>query len=372
MRILHRLMVGGALVAAALAQWALQRHLGVVNRARTVLAVRSVPDSFAFLMAAGGVREAAGDGLWLTVLPRLGSRWIDVESKRHWTRGVAEVLIDCDPRAITPPHYTSVFLEILDPDDPSAIEILEKALNARVDGVLVNENNVELLQRIGEVHYARYARGDEASLEPALVWFRRAAVLPDCPTIVVEFVAELSRKRGHALVGWLLFRERAETAGNPDHREHYLAEGESMRRRVLMFWAGAAERRLGRWPASIRDLAEEIPEEVREAFRRNPSHYREFMEDGVEFVADTRDVVLTADAARTEQLQREDLAFFIKFYEQRHDRPPASIDDLKTLEEFRLPSPPRHGTRWTLDGIGEPVLSPYPEDPRIAHRFGAE
>jgi hypothetical protein len=366
-------MVAGALVAAAAAQWALQRHLGDVNRARSVLAVRSVPDSFAFLMAAGGVREAAGDGLWLTVLPRLSASWIDAESKRHWTRGVAEVLIECDPRAITPPYYTSVFLEILDPDAPFAVEVLEKALNARVDGVLVNENNVELLQRIGEVHYARYARGSEASLEPALVWFRRAAVLPDCPTMIVEFVAELSRKRGHALVGWLLFRKRAETAGNPDHREHYLAEGEAMRRRVLMFWAGAAERRLGRWPASIRDLAEEIPEEVREAFRRNPQHFREFMEDGVEFVAETRDVVLTTPATRAEEKQREYISKCIEYYEQLHDGPPATIEDLKTLKDvFGLPQPPRHGTRWTLAGIGEPTLVPYPEDPRIAHRFGAE
>lgn len=370
MTLLARLGTLLAFVAAGGAQYGLQQRLGRDNRARAVLEVHTAPASLPFRLAAGGVKEAAGDALWLTVLPRLGKDWLDRERKLRWVEAVARVLVDTDPRAITAPLYASTFLELLDIGDPAVIDVLEHAIHARVRGEPVNEDNVDLLQQLGMVYYARHTRGDRDALEPALRWLRKAAALPDCPTIVVDFVGELSRRQGNPLDGWLLYRTRAEGTSNPDHRKFYFREGEALRRRVLLRWAGAAEARLGRWPEEVRELYEEIPEKAREEFQRDPALFRDFLEREVIFVPETRDLYFRDQVIEDEKETREALQDWIDYHRQEKGVPPATLEDLTTLEGFHVPLSSRHGTRWDLGEDGAPALVPHPDDPRIRHRMG--
>ncbi len=353
-----------ALAAAGSAQWGLQQHLGPKNRARSVLELDAAPSSLAFRLAAGGVREAAGDALWLTVLPRLGQSWTDTARKAAWVEAATDVLIDCDPRATTPPLYASTFLELIDPKHPGIERLLVKAMEKRVDGEEVNAGDWELPYQLGNILYARYGRGEAEVLAPALAWYRRAAALPECPTIVIDFIAALESRAGNELDGWLLYGTRAAGTENREWREFYLGQGDDLRQRVLDSWARAAETRLGRFPETVRDLLPEAGAATADRFRLQPELLTAFLE-GVSVVPEAREVRVAARVKRLESEGVERVREWCRLHEGKQGRPPASLEDLRSLEGFWLPPAPRHGTRWKVDPDGEPGVEDWPEDPRL-------
>jgi hypothetical protein len=356
-----------ALAAGLAGQFLLQhgwlRHANEVRSARTL---HTAPSSLAFRLAAGGVKEAAADALWLTVLPKLGLPWADPERKAAWIESVTAVMCDADPRALTPTIYAAYFLEAIQRRHPGIERVVRRAMEAEQrtpfgESRRVNDDAWELPEILG---MNLYLFGGPAARLEALKWLREAASKPEAPTVILEFVGALGAREGSPLEGWSLWLFRAAACRNPKWKEYYLAEADRARIGVLRTWARAAEARGGRWPRALDEVLAEAPADLVEALRTRPALRDDLVRDVV-LRPDMRDIEIPSLVERDEAAGKEQIRMLQRRYETEHKRPARSPDDLWSMAGHALPPPPRHGTKWDLDpATGEPLVAPDLADPR--------
>jgi hypothetical protein len=357
-------------VAAALGlQALLQAPLARANAVRSSRRLQTAPSSLAFRLAAGGVKEAAADGLWLTILPRLGKPWEDPARKAVWIESFAGVLADANPRAHVPIVYAAVFLEFIDRRHPGIERVLLHAMEVEKRGPFglttkPNADDWELPEALG----MNLVLNGKSPAERArgLAYLRQAASKPACYTLLIDYVDRMGEREGYPLEGWDLYLLRAAQAeGNRSLRERYLTDADRMRLDALRRWALAAEERLGRWPRDVEEVLAEAPAAVKDELRRHDAK-RTALLDGVRVLPDTRDVAIDALTEKQVRDAAADLVQGIRVFEAEKGRKPRDLRDLEEGLRTRIPAPPRHGTRWGLDpATGEPKVLPDPADPRV-------
>ena len=359
---------GAALLfAAAFAvQGFLQRPLGRANEVRASREIHTPPSSLAFRLTAGGIELAASDALWLTVLPRLSRPWADPERKAVWIENVTRVMVDSNPRAITPPLYAAYFLGFLKKRHPGIERVLGHAMEARSKTPFrerrrVNEGVWWFPEQLG-MDMILY--GDEAEKAKGTEWLRKAAAMPDCPTILVDYLAAMGRKAGDPLAGWDLWLVRAASTTNPKWRERFLKDADGSRLEILRGWAREAAGRHGRWPDDVDEVLAAAPAAVMDALRARPDRLAAFRED-VAVHPRTRDIEVVR---LTKDLVEQGLAhlrLLARKFEASMGRRPRNLRELETAGSGPVEPPPRHGTRWSYDPeTGEPSVVPDPGDPR--------
>jgi len=332
------------------AQALLARPLTHGADVRAARQLRTPPSSLALRLGAGGVRLAAADALWLTVLPKLGQSWAEPGRKAAWIEAAADAMVDAHPRATLPAQYCAQFLERIEKRHPGIERIVLRALGARrlrpfgrMEGV--NEASWELPELLGMNLFLYGGPEGKAASQP---WIERAARQPGCPLLLIDFYAALRAREGRELDGWDVLRHRAEVEDNRDFREYFLSEADGARRGVLQKWAERAEKDLGRFPGRFAEVAAGASPADREALRSDPGRF-DRLREGVVVHPEDRWVeipslteLLIEDAGRqVDLLARE--------FEARRGRPPLALKEIE--EEFRtaLPPPPRPGTRWEYD-----------------------
>jgi hypothetical protein len=359
---------GAALLfAAALAgQGLLQRPLGRSNEVRASREIHTPPSSLAFRLTSGGIELAASDALWLTVLPRLSRPWADPERKAVWIESVTNVLIDSNPRAITPPLYAGYFLGFLQNRHPGIERVLRHAMEAESKTPFrerrrVNEGTWWFPHDLG-MDMVQY--GNEQEKAKGMEWLRRAAAMPDCPTILIDYLAAIGRRSGDPLAGWVLWFVRAATTTNPRWRERFLRDADRSRREILRGWAREAEGRLGRRPKDLDEILSAAPAAVLEGLRAQPDRLAAFRED-VAVHPEMRDVeVVRLTKALVEQGLAH-LRLLARKFEASMGRRPRNLLELESAGSGPVEPPPRYGTRWSYDPeTGEPGVVPDPADPR--------
>lgn len=368
-------MNGSAIAAPILllAGWAgqalLARPLTHGAEVRAARQLRAPPSALALRLAAGGVREAAADALWLTVLPSLGSPWAEPERKAAWIEATANALVDANPRALVPPLYASAFLERIEKRHPGIERVLVRTMEARrlrPFGRLerVNDGAWEPPHDLG---MNLYLWGTPAERERALEWIRRAAEKPLCPTIMIDFFASLRAREGRPLDGWDLLRLRAGVADAPEYREYFLHEADRVRASVLQGWALDAERALGSFPKTLNEVLAHAPESERAALRSDRARY-EAVAVGAVVRHEARQVEIPELADRIETEGRNRIRLLAREFEAKRGRPPLTLAEIEQECRARILPPPRHGTKWTFDAAaGEARAVDDPSDPRL-HR----
>jgi hypothetical protein len=356
-------------VAAALgAQFLLQRPLARANQVRAARRLQTAPSSLAFRLAAGGVKEAAADALWLTILPRLGKPWEVPERKAAWIESFAGVLADANPRAHFPLVYATSFLEFVDRRHPAIERMLLHAMEIEKRGPFgvttrPNAEDWELPEALG-MNLVLHGR-TPAERARGLAYLRQAASRPTCYTLLVDYVDRMGEREGYALMGWDLYLVRASHAGAADLRDHYLKEADRARLDVLRRWALAAEERLGRWPGNLDEVLAAAPPAVADELRRVPDRRRDLL-DGVRVLPDTRDLAIDTLTEKQVRDGMSGLVQAIRAFEAARGRRPKDLRDLENGIGTRFSPPPRHGTRWALDpGTAAPSIVPDPSDPRV-------
>ncbi len=357
-----------ALSAAAMAaQWSLQQPLARANEVRGSRRLHAAPSSLAFRMAAGGVKEAAGDALWLSVLPKLGRPWAEPARKAAWIESVATVMADANPRAHFPITYAAYFLEFIERRHPGIERLLRHGMDVEKRGAFgtvtrPNAGDWELPMALG-MNIVLY--GKPAERERGLEWLRTAATKPDCPTILIDYVAALRAKEGNPLEAWTIWGVRAGMRESREWQEICLREADRARLDVLRRWAEAAEERADRWPETVGEVLEAAPAAVREFLDRFPDK-KAALVDGVRLIPETRDIRIPALAERMVAGGREEIRQTALAWRAAHGSLPADLRALELALGRQFPPPPFHGTRWALDpGTGEPSVVIDAVDPRV-------
>lgn len=356
-----------AFAAALGAQFLLQQPLGRANEVRASRKLHTTPSSLAFRLAAGGVKEAAADALWLTVLPKLGQPWVDPDRKGAWIEAVTTAMVDANPRALNPVIYAAYYLEFIRRRHPAIERVVRRALEAEARSPFreperVNADSWILPEILG---MNLYLHGEGHEKGEALDWLRRAAEKPGAPTILIDLVGAIRAREGSPLEGWDLWILRAAGTENEEWRESFLREADQARLRVIRRWARAAEERLGRWPGSVEEVLDEAPEAERAAWEAFPAR-REALVAGLRLHPATRDVEIEGLTAALVAEGTESLRLLLRHHELTQGRPARTLADLDSFGHRPVPPPPRHGTRWDLDpATGEPVVVPDPGDPRL-------
>ena len=355
------------LLAGWASQAALARPLTHGAEVRAARQLRAPPSSLALRLAAGGVREAAADALWLTVLPTLGQPWAEPERKAAWIEATANALVDANPRALIPPLYAAAFLERIEKRHPGIERVMVRTMEARrlrPFGRMerVNDDAWEPPHDLG---MNLYQWGTPDELERALEWIRRAAEKPRCPTIMIDFFASLRAREGRPLDGWDLLRLRARVAENADHRDYFLHEADRVRAAVLQGWALDAERALGRFPANLNEVLAHAPESERAALRADRDRYEAVANHAV-VLPEARQVEIPELADRLAAEGRERIRLLAREFEAKRGRPPLTLAEIEQECRARIAPPPRHGTKWTFDAAaGEARAVDDPSDPRL-------
>jgi hypothetical protein len=364
--LLRGLGVAAAFAAGVGAQAWLQADLGRANRVRSVRQLHSPPSPWGLRIAAGGLEEAAADALWLTVLPRLGVAWGEPDRKAAWIERATEAMIAANPRSLTPTLYAACFLERIDRGHPGIERLLRLAMDAEADGERVNADSWELPHDLGMNHYMRYALDKRAaSLEEARRWLRVAAAKPECPTMIIEFLAELERREGNELEGWRVYLQRAGGTANPSWREWFLREADGERARIVAGWCRRAEEGGRPFPATAAEAQEFAAPEVRRLLASAPALREDLLRDVV-VEAGSRFVFVPSVLEFRESESREQVLQGCRRFEAKHGERPKSADEIKAFFLRGVPRHPRHGKRWEVDpGTGEPVAVDDPEDPRL-------
>jgi hypothetical protein len=387
-----------ALAAAAGlgAQALLQQPLAKANAVRGSRRLDTPPSSLAFRFAAGGVTEAAGDALWLTVLPSLGKPWAEPARKAAWIEAVTTVMTDANPRAHYPLVYAAYFLEMIEKRHPAIERVLLHGMEIEKRGAFgrttrPNAEAWELPETLG-MNLVLYGR-PQVEKDRGISYLRTAAAMPTCPTIIIDYVAALRAREGSPLEGWDIWLLRAAAVADPESRKgirrivglaprddeaekekvnrdwmaSYLGEADRARLEVLQKWFVAAEGRLGRRPVTWEEVLAEAPGPTADDLRGRPVR-RAALLDGVLLLPDTRDVEIPSLTKRQIEDATADLRQVARSFEAAKGRRPRTIQELEAFAGRRIPPPPRHGTRWDFDpGTGEPVVLPDPADPRF-HR----
>jgi hypothetical protein len=355
-----------AFAGAFAAQARLQADLGRDNRVRSVRQLAAPPSPWGLRIAAGGLEEAASDALWLTVLPRLGKSWVEPERKSAWIERATEAMTAANPRALNPTLYAVVFLERLDRKHPGIERLLRGAMDAKIDGRLVNEDAWQLPEQLGMHRYLRWtASSGEDDLAEARRWLRTAANKPQCPTMVLDFLAELERRRGNELEGWQLYLRRAATTPVPSWREWYEAEADRERVRTILAWCRRAELAGRPFPPDAAAAAAEASPAVRRLLESFPAVQDDLFRD-VLFEPATRDVAIPRLRVLDEGAGRERMVQACRQFEARYGSRPTEASELAPFFLRGLPRPPRHGTKWGLDpATGEPRIEEDAADPRL-------
>jgi hypothetical protein len=368
--LLLRAAIAAALLAGLVAQALLQRPLGAANAVRGTRGLEVAPSSLAFRLAAGGVKEAAGDALWLTVLPRLGRTWEDPERKAAWIESVTRVMVDANPRAHFPLIYATYFLELVDRAHPGIERLLVHGMEIEKRGAFgrrhrPNEKDWDLPMELGmNLVLPQNGRSPDERAR-GLLWLERAGLRPDCPTIVADFVKSLRAREGDPLFGWRYYLQKMRVTENPDFQRAFLREADAARLAVLRRWAWAAEGRLGRWPRTLDEALAEAPEAAAAELRDRPE-LREALLEGVVLHPSTRDVEIPSltEARVSEGLER--LRFLARAFENSQGRRARSFRELQATSPTPIPPAPLHGTRWEVDpATGEPAVVPDLADPRL-------
>jgi len=378
------------LFAAGLAaQAALQEPLGHANELRSVRRTHRAPNWLGFSLAAGGVKEAAADALWLDTLPTLGKTWDDPARKGEWIRGVVKAIQRASPRWPTPVIYGGYFLEFIDKLHPAIDEIYLRAMDAEVRGVRVNDGCWEFPYVYG-MHFLLWnkvylARTGVDRRKDALRWLAVMARMPECPPGYREAAENMIRREarqtgGSELEAWELYRvswreqvRKTKQAGR-DPLEGwggFIRRGyDEARLRLLAGWAEKAEARLGRWPRDAGEVLAEAGAADRERFRggaggKDRPMIEDFLE-GVEVHPERREVEVPALTALLLADAQEGVRNLVRRYEAKNGRPPAGVADLAEILGRPLPPPPRNGTKWEISRPGGEVrVVPDPEDPRL-------
>ena len=388
----RRLGVAALFAAAFAAQFLLQQPLGRANEVRSARKLHTSPSSLAFRLAAGGVKAAAADALWLSVLPKLGEAWVDPERKAAWIESVTMVMTDANPRAVNPVIYAGYYLEFIRKRHPGIERVVHHALEARERTPFgeyrkVNAGAWQLCEILGMNLYL-YGR-NPAEKEEAMRWLRRAASDPAAAAILPDFVDAIARKGGSPLEGWSLWLMRAGSVAdpglrralyavagmepgrgeplpeNPKLRDYYLREADRVRLEVLRRWAAAAEERTGAWPATVEAILAEAPAAERASWEGNPAR-RAGLVAGLTVQAATRDLWIPSLAEWLDEQGKAEIRLLVRHYELTEGRKPRSFKDLDAFPPPPVAPPARHGTRWELDpATGEPEVLPDLADPRI-------
>ncbi len=342
--------------------------LGHANQVRASRRLHAAPSSMAFRLSAGGVKEAAADALWLTVLPRLGRSWVEPERKGAWIEAVTTAMTDANPRALTPVIYAAYFLEGIERRHPAIERVLERAMEAREKAPFeeprrANAASWQLPEVLG---MNLYMFGTPEEKKRAVLWLREAAAMPTCPDLVIDFIAAFRAREGSPLEGWELWIHRAFQAENPEFRRAYLEEADRARLAALRRWASAAEARRTppAWPSTVDEVLAEAPEPERLTWDSLPRR-RAAVAEGVLLHPDTRDIEIPSLTARLEKEGLEDLRLLLRHFELTNGRKAASLADLDSFSHRPVAPPPRHGTRRGLNpATGEPEVVPDLADPR--------
>lgn len=362
-----RLAALTAFAAGLGAQFLLQHgHLRHANEVRSARILRTSPSSLAFRLAAGGVKEAAADALWLTVLPKLGQSWVEPARKAAWVEAVTTVMVDANPRALTPPLYAAFFLEFAEKRHPGIERILRRAMDAERRAPFeerrrVNRDSWELPEALGMNIYL----WERDARPTALHWLREAASRPEAPLMLVEFAGAIAAREGSPLDAWELWLLRADNARKREWREHFLREADRARLGVLRGWARAAEGRLGEWPRALDEVLAEAPPAVAEALRSRQELRGDLLREVV-LLPRTRDMEIPSLTKHDREKGLEALRLLVNRFETEKGRRPAALGDLQSVSPVAIAPPPRHGTKWGLDpATGEPCVVPDQGDPRL-------
>jgi len=357
-----------ALAAAAMgAQFAIQQPLARANAVRATRRLHTAPSSLGFRLAAGGVTEAAGDALWLTVLPNLGKSWTDPMKKAAWIEGVVTVMTDANPRALFPLVYGAGAIENIRKRHPAFQRVLKHGIEIEKRGpfgvvVRPNADDWHLPMEIG---MNLYLYGNAGEKEETTRWLRVAAEKPTCPSLILDTLAALRSRQGNDLVAWDVWMVRLSGTKSRERQQFFLREADQARVDVLRKWALAAEKRLDRWPATIEEILASAPPATAEELRQRPDR-RAALVDGVVLRATTRDVEVPSLTAAREDEARAELRQLARSFEAEKGRRPGNLREIEDSFGARYPRPPRHGTRWEFDPVtGEPAVVFDLSDPRL-------
>jgi len=356
------------LLAGWAAQAALARPLTRGIEVRAARQLRAPPSSLALRLAAGGVREAAADALWLTVLPRLGLPWAEPARKAAWIEAAAEAMIDANPRALLPAQYCAGFLERIEKRHPGIERVLVRAMEARrlrpfgrMEAV-----NADAWEPPHDLGMNLFVYGSPGERPRALEWIRIAAEKPLCPTLVIDFFGSLRAREGRPLDGWELLRLRAAGTDNPEWRDYFLHEADRARGAVLQGWALEAEEALGRFPETLNEVLAHGPEAERAALRADRDRYAALTEGAV-VRPGGRQVEIPAFSDRLVGEARERVRLLAREFEAKRGRPPLTLAEIEEECGARIGPPPRHGTKWAFDAAaGEVRAIDDPADPRLS------
>ncbi len=369
-----------AATAGFAAQALIQPPLAKGNAVRASRRLSAPPSSFPFRMVAGGVKEAAGDALWLTVLPSMGKPW------------AVPAMTDANPRAHYPLIYGAYFLEMIEKRNPAIERVILHGMEIEKRGAFgtrsrPNREAWDLPETLGMNLFLYGADAEEK--ERGISYLRNAAAMPTCPTIIIDVVSRLREKEGSPLEGWDIWLLRAASVADPESRRalrsvvglapraggeetgkpnpewttSYLAEADRTRLEVLRKWCAAAELKLGRWPRTWEEAFTEAPGPVAADLRARPVR-KAFLLDSVRLLPDTRDIEIPSLTQRRLDEGKRYLLQVVRSYEAANGRNPRSMGELASVGGRDIPPPPRNGTRWDLDpSTGEPVVVPDQADP---------
>jgi hypothetical protein len=350
-----------ALAAAGLAgQALLQQPLHRSNLVRGARRLHAPPSSLAFRLASGGVKEAAGDVLWLTVLPKLGRPWADPARKAAWIESVTTVMTDANPRALYPLVYCAGFLEMIDKRHPAFERVLRHGIDIEKRGPFgrrtrPNADEWKIPMEIG-MNLLMWGK-KPGERERGLDWLRTAAEKPVCPGLVLDTISALRAKEGNDLEAWDIWLVRLGSRTGRGWQEYCLLEADRARLATLRKWAKAAEGTLGRWPATIDELIAAAPAATAADLARRPDRRAAFT-DGVVLRGVTRDVEIPSLTERHRAAIEAEIREAVRCYEAEMGRRPPNLRDLELAYGRSFPAPLNVGTRWELD--------PQTAEPRVA------